>query len=33
MPVKNFLTKEQRENLQNALKEREDSHFRQRVLI
>ena len=33
MPVKNFLTQEQRENLQNALKENEDSHFRQRVLM
>ena len=33
MPVKNFLTKEQKENLQNALKESEDSHFRQRVLM
>lgn len=33
MPVKNFLTEEQRENLQNALKESEDSHFRQRVLM
>lgn len=33
MPVENFLTKEQRENLQNALKESEDSYFRQRVLM
>ena len=28
MPVKNFLTQEQKANLQNALKESEDSHFR-----
>ena len=33
MPVKNFLTQEQKTNLQNALKESEDSHFRQRVLM
>ena len=33
MPVKNFLTQEQKENLQNALKESEDSHFRQRALM
>ena len=33
MPVKNFLTQEQRVNLQKALKESEDSHFRQRVLM
>lgn len=33
MPVKNFLTIEQKENLQNALKESEDSHFRQRALM
>ena len=33
MPVKNFLTKEQKTNLQNAIKESEDSHFRQRALM
>jgi len=33
MPIKNFLTQEQKENLQNALKESEDSHFRQRALM
>lgn len=32
MPVKNFLTQEQRANLQKALKQSEDSHFRQRSL-
>jgi transposase len=33
MPVKNFLTIEQKEKLQNALKESEDRHFRQRALM
>ena len=33
MTVKNFLTQEQKNNLQKALKESEDSHFRQRALI
>ncbi len=33
MPVKNFLTIEQKINLQNAVKESEDSHFRQRALM
>ena len=33
MPVKNFLTQEQKENLQNALKESEDKYFRQRALM
>ena len=33
MPVKNFLTQEQKANLQKALKESEDSYFRQRVLM
>ena len=33
MPVKSFLTQEQKINWQNALKESEDSHFRQRVLM
>jgi transposase len=33
MPVKNFLTKEQKTNLQNAIKESEDSLFRQRALM
>ena len=33
MPVKNFLNIEQKINLQNGVKESEDSHFRQRALM
>lgn len=33
MPAKNFLTPGEKENLQKAIKESSDSHFRERALM